>query len=250
MKRPVGLALEGRARPHVVEDIEAMAHQGRLSTVEPCAAGFQGPDGEVAMRRLADFLAASDLLSAPTFQCSAGRRFDLSQPDDIARMDALEIFIGEMKDAVSAFDSRTLVVYPSGGDVTDGERRRRISALKESLSGIEERIRRYGVRIALKLLPHPALGSTPGELLEIASDFGDDFGFCLDAGLLAGSQGRLAEAVSILGDRLYDIHMPGPLPAAGQRPFDGYGADWAEFSCALDMAGYHGPLTYAGTSGT
>lgn len=235
MRRPLGLAIHEPAGPAAIAAVETLAAEGLVSVVEPSPAAFNGPGGDDFRRGLADLLASSDHLSAPTFLCSAGEAYDISLPDDSSRMDAVERFIGEMKDAVSAFDSRTIVVRPSAANVADSDRAARLSALKESLSEIEERIRHYGARIALGLLSGECLGNTPEELLEIASDFGDGFGFCLDAGLMAGAPRRLAEAALLFGERLYDVHFP-ELPANGGSP------GWDALGAALDAAGYRGPV--------
>lgn len=227
-----------------MEAVDVIASSRVLSTLEVFPANFSGEDGADVKARLIEVVASSPRLSIPTFHCTFDDAHDLSQTDDEARRTALELFIGEMKEARD-FDASTLVVHPSFNPVAGDERPRRIEALKVSLSEAEERIRRYGMRIALELLPDGRLGETPEELADFVSDFGDAFGFCLDTNHLNGTQDRLAETVEILGERIYDIHVSDYFGGVECHNLPGNGTnDWKAFTAALDGVGYAGPFTY------
>ena len=240
----LGLAVKGLARPLTAEAVDAIAASRILSTLEVCAANFSGADGADVKKRLLDAVAASPRLSIPTFHCTFDPDHDISQTDMERRRAAVELFVGEMMEARD-FDASTLVVHPSFDQVPDEERPRRIEALKVSMSEMEERTRRYGMRVALELLPGMRLGRTPEELLDFTADFGDGFGFCLDTNHLTGMQGRLAETVGLLGDRLYDIHVSDYFGGDECHSLPGDGTnDWKAFAAALDAIGYTGPFTY------
>lgn len=244
MKRGLGLAIKSLASPLTHEAVDAIASSELLSTIEVFPRIFAGPDGDSVKKRLLEVVAASPRLSIPTYHCDYGKVQDLSQLDEEGRAGALELFIGEMK-AARDFDADILVLHPSFEPVPEEERKERLAALKLSLAQSEERLRHYGLRVALELLPRTCLGRTPEELLDIAADFGDEFGFCLDVNHLTGHPERLAETVRALSGRLYDIHVSDYFgdDECHNMPSDGI-INWKSFIKDLDAIGYDGPFTY------
>lgn len=244
MSLSLGISLGGIAVPLTAEAVAAIADSRLVATLEASPVLFPSGEADPVRKALIDTVAASPRLSIPTFHSIFGPDNDISQPDDERRRLAVERLVGDMKFA-RGLDAETVVVHPSSEPIPDGERPAHLAALKVSLSEIEERLRRYGMRVALELLPRTCLGRTPEELLEIVGDFGDEFGFCLDANHLTNTQGRLCETVRLLAPRLYDIHVSDYFGADECHNLPGNGTnDWRAFRATLEDIGYSGPFTY------
>lgn len=245
MSLRLGVSIIGIAAPPLTaEVVDALESSRLVRTLEAYTGLFPGGDGDPGRKLLLDAVSNSQHLSIPTFHAAFGTEFDLSQTDTEKRRTAVERLIADMK-AARDFDADTLVVHPSYEPIDEADRPARMAALKVSLSEIEERLRHYGMRMALELLPRTCLGRTPEELLDIAGDFGDEFGFCLDANHLTNAQHRLCETVRLLAPRLYDIHVSDYFGADECHNLPGNGTnDWRGFRAALEDIGYSGPFTY------
>lgn len=245
MSLRLGVSVIGLAAPPLdAEIVGAIASSRIVETLELSPILFPGGDNDPGRKLLIDAVAASPRLSIPTFHATFGQEFDLSQTDAEMRRNAIDRLIADMK-AARDFDAETIVVHPSSEPIDEADRPARIKALKISLSEIEERLRRYGMRMALELLPRTCLGRTPEELLDFVGDFGDEFGFCLDANHLTNTQDRLCETVRLLAPRLYDIHVSDYFGGDECHNLPGNGTnDWRAFRATLEEVGYTGPFTY------
>lgn len=243
MKRPLGVAVKTISHPLTDEAIRAIEASAEIRTLEPNPVNFDCEDGAGLQERFVRMVCRKGI-ATPTFHCTFGTRQDLSSLDAETRRGAVANVIGELSQARD-LHAEIVVLHPSFEPIPDAEREARKSALKVSLSEIEERLRRYGYRLALELLPRSCLGNTADELLEIVEDFGDEFGFCLDVNHLMADIGGIPAAVRKLAPRLYAVHVSDYFGEDECHNMPGNGRiDWPAFARALDDAGYAGPFTY------
>ena len=243
MKRPLGVAVKTIAHPLTDEALAAIEASGLIRTLETNPVNFEG-EGGAGLRERFMRLVCRKGIATPTFHGTFGTRQDLSSLDADARRGAVANVIGELSQARD-LHAEIVILHPSYEPIPDAEREARKAALKVSLSEIEERLRRYGYRLALELLPRTCLGNTADELLEIVEDFGDEFGFCLDVNHLMGGIADIPDAVRKLAPRLYALHVSDYFGEDECHNMPGNGRiDWPALVRALDDAGYAGPFTY------
>lgn len=243
MKFQPGMSVTSIARPLTEEALDAIEQSEGLVSFETNPALFDVPDGEALLDRFVSIIRRRRI-ATPTYHCSFGPDRDPSSPDRAIRAAAISGLIAEFSQARS-LRADIVVLHPSYEPIPDGERGARLETLRVSLSEIEERVRRYGYRVALELLPRTCLGNTVDELLEITEDFGDDFGFCLDVNHMMERIDEIPDAVRRLSKRLYALHVSDYYGEDECHNLPGDGRiDWPAFVAALEEVGYDGPFTY------
>lgn len=243
MKRPLGVAVKTIAHPLSVEALEAIRNSSLIRALEPNPVNFACEGGRVLQERFAELTRARGISTA-TYHCSFGTRQDLSSIDGGIRRGAVDNIYAEFSQARD-LRAEIIVLHPSFEPVPAADRTARIKALRLSLSEIEERMHKYGYRLALELLPRTCLGNTADELWEIVDDFDDDFGFCLDVNHLMADIAGIPAAVHKLSHRLYALHISDYMGEDECHFMPGEGRiDWKAFTRALDDVGYNGPFTY------
>ena len=243
MKFSPGMSVTSIARPLTEEALDAIEQSEGLVSLETNPALFDAPNGDALLERFVSIVRRRRI-ATPTYHCSYGPDRDPSSLDRGIRAAAISGLIAEFSQA-RTLRADIVVLHPSYEPIPDSDRRARIEALRVSLSEIEERIRRYGYRVALELLPRTCLGNTVDELLEIAEDFGDDFGFCLDVNHMMARINEIPDAVRRLSGRLYALHVSDYMGEDECHYLPGDGRiDWPAFIAALEDVGYEGPFNY------
>lgn len=243
MKRRLGVAVKTISHPLTEEALKAIEASTLIRSLETNPVNFECEGGAALQMRFAEMTRAKGISTA-TYHCSFGTRQDLSSLDPAKRIGAVDNVYAEFSQARD-LHADIIVLHPSFEPIPDAERAARKRALRLSLSEIEERMHKYGYRLALELLPRSCLGNTPEELLEIVDDFDDDFGFCLDVNHMMSDIAEIPAAVRKLADRLYALHISDYMGDDECHFMPGEGRiDWKAFTDALDEVGYDGPFTY------
>lgn len=238
----LGAAASSISRPVTAEALRAIEESSLIRTLETNPCNFRLP-GAVSHGEFCSAMKRRKV-ECPTYHASFGTESDLSSCDGGMRRQAVGNLLREFVEA-EILGARIIVLHPSYEPIGPEERPGRLDSLRLSLSEIEDRVKKFGYRIALELLPRSCLGNTPEELLSIVRDFGDEFGFCLDVNHLTGCSGRLPEAVRMLADRLYALHISDYGGGDEEHLLPGMGiVDWEAFAIELERARYNGPFTY------
>ncbi len=176
-----------------------------------------------------------------------GRRQDLSQPDEGARVEAVAITEANLRLA-AALGATLAVVHPSAEPIPDEARRTRLDASRRSLEQLARTARTEGVRLAVECLPRSCLGNTAAELAALVAPLDPDvIGVCIDVNHLNLREPDIAAGVAALAPRLLTLHCSDNdgLDERHWLPGDARGViDWRAFLGALDAAGYTGPFLY------
>ncbi len=250
----------GIAAPLTDEALEAISSSSIIKTLETSVNMLDGVSQQAAYKRNLKEIPHSDELSAlqkkfldtihvkgittPTYHAIFGPEHDLSSTDEAIRQFAIDYLIGEFSKA-KELGAEIIVIHPSFEPIPPEQREDRIKCLRLSMAELEERVRKYGYRIAIELLPRTCLGNTADELLRIVEDFDESFGFCLDVNHLTDDIGGLIDAVRKLAPRLYAFHISDYEGGNEQHMLPGLGKiDWKALAAVLDEIGYDGPFTY------
>lgn len=200
-------------------------------------------------------------LAVNSLHAPFGPKLDMSSPDESVRQAAVES--GRVTAAAAAAVGAPFVVYHPGhllkaaGD-RDTHRRQAVRSLRELSDALGE----VGVRAAVENMVPSVLAADVRELIDIVDEVGrDNVGFCLDTGhahfnhVLGAEEVRcprirgpyprplptVAEAVGLLGERLWTLHIHDNAGDRDNHFFPGKGTiDWGAFREALASAGYRG----------
>lgn len=240
---PLGVTGTSIATPFTEEALKALENSELIRNIEVSPKIFDCDNSDAMIDAFFECVDKKGI-GTPTYHAVWGIPYDLSSTDEAIRQEAIANFYGELSYA-ARLRSNVVVLHPSYEPISDEERPMRIKALRLSLSEVEERIRKYGFRIAIELLPRTCLGNTPEELLQIVEDFGEEFGFCLDVNHMMSNIGGIPDAVRKLSGRLYNIHVSDYMGVDECHYLPGLGKiDWKAFCLALNEIDYSGAFTF------
>lgn len=118
---------------------------------------------------------------------------------------------------------------------------------KESAPTIYGYCREYGIKVAYE--NHPE--KHPDEILDVIGDYGDWIGTCVDTGWYATQGYPPAEAIRMLKDQLWNVHLK-DIRAAGEHHTTALGAGVGDIAgCieAIRAIGYDGTVSIEHESG-
>lgn len=243
MKYDLGFSVTSISRPLTEESLQALESVSVARTIETNPALFPPDNGAEMQHRFMDVVRRKGLRPI-TYHASFGDKNDLSALNEEVRRESIERFYGELAQARD-LDAEMIVLHPSFEPVLPEERMDRMKSLRLSLAEVEERVRKYGYRIAIELLPRSCLGNTPEELLQIVEDFDDDFGFTFDINHMMDRIDEIPNTVKLLGPRLFHLHISDYFGIDECHLLPGEGKiDWRAFLTALDEVGYKGCFNY------
>ena len=137
-----------------------------------------------------------------------------------------------------------MVVHP-GDRMPPGEpSARRWARVKESMTKLIPDLEKHHLKIALENLLPGSVSVALAELVQAVNDLNHPLiGVCLDTGHLNVMQGRPADAVRLIGPRLFALHVHDNHGKNDEHkpPFDG-SIEWGGFAEALAEVGYAGTL--------
>ncbi len=242
--RPLGVSgSAGIAKPFTEEAVAAIEASSEIKTIETSLYMFAHDFHSPIQQKFTDVVRKKGI-ATPTFHATFGAEYDMSSLDPEVRKSAIEKFYAELLKA-RELNAEIIVLHPSSEPISDAERKDRIKCLRLSMAEIEERLNKYGYRVALELLPRTCLGNTPKELWEIVEDFDETFGFCFDVNHMMDRIDDIPRATRLLGRRLYALHISDYFGVDEEHLLPGTGdIDWKKFIEALDEVGFKGPLNY------
>lgn len=168
---------------------------------------------------------------------------DLASCDEAGRhFAAQELTL--MPRACEILGAPVMVVHPGGLRRDDTMPSKQCEQLLKSLDLVLPEAERGDVRIALENLLADSIFSDITFLVEQVAEIGDErVGICLDTGHANVMGFAAADAVRLIGSRLYALHVHDNDGTGDQHqpPFAGT-IDWSGFADALDEMGYTGTL--------
>lgn len=239
---PLGISLKSIADPLTHEAI-ALLSQSAFRTFETTPWIFTGADADALKTALTGMIRSTGR-AVPTFHAPYGPRHDLSAPDESVRTGAVASLQAEFHEA-KRFDAELVVVHASVEPVAPELRTSHLAQLRKSLRDLDPRLKQFGLRLAVELLPRSCIGNTTAELLGILEGFDETFGVCLDVNHMMTRADTLPQTVRDLGRRLLSLHISDyggidedhALPGTGVVP-------WEALLAALAAIGYQGVFNY------
>ncbi len=137
---------------------------------------------------------------------------------------------------------KAAVIHPNTGDIPEQNREDQMKTSIESLSGLVSIGSRYGVKIAVEILPPDNLGSRAGEMKRITEAV-PGLSICMDVNHIIGYSVR--EFAETFADKIVTVHISDNDLRSERHWMPGRGKlDWADIMSALDDIGYRGPFMY------
>lgn len=170
---------------------------------------------------------------------------DLSNPDEIARREALQAVVRAL-DVAQMIDCELVVIHAgmSAGDADEVQLRRRQSI--RSINELCKMSSQRGLGIAVEYLPTnvPRIGNSSADIIDLFRVVDGAPGVCMDVNH-ANLGEPMAEAIRALGERIVTVHISDNDGINERHFMPGQGTiDWGEVMALLDEIGYAGPLMY------
>lgn len=168
---------------------------------------------------------------------------DMSSPDEGVRAFAVRE-LRAMIPFCAFFGIPVVVAHPSDQLKKGEPAARRWEQVARSVEQSAPDLERHGVRLALENLLPGSLSPDVEELARQVGRIGHSLvGICLDTGHLNVMGGRSAEAVRVVGAKLFALHVhDNGGRRDDHRPPLGGSTRWAGFAAALCESGYAGTL--------
>jgi len=171
-----------------------------------------------------------------------GGVYDISQVNDTARQNAVEVNSRDMETASRILAPSYFIIHPSAEPIDDAERANRFQSSRQSLEVLARKAKELGAVLLVENLPRTCLGRNSTELLQIIEGI-ENTSVCFDVNhLLSEPQ---IDFIANCGDKIKSTHIS-DYDRVNERhwiPKKGV-IDWSELLEGLIKTGYKGPFIY------